>query len=74
MFDWQIVVIIILGLFSAIAGMKWQQFKAMVKEGAEALTILSSAIADDKVTRKELKQIGKELADVIVAFKKLIGR
>ena len=72
--DWQIVVIIILGIFSVFAGVKWQQFKVLVKEAAETLTVLSNAIADDKVTKEELTLIAKEMADVVMAFKKLIGK
>ena len=74
MFDWQIIVIIILGMFSAIAGAKWQQAKNLLKEAAEALQTYSNTLADDKATKAELKDCLKETLDVIVAFKKLMGK
>lgn len=52
-------------------GKKWMAAKRVLKEVSEALVKISEAVADDKITRKELKEITKELEDVVRAVKQL---
>ena len=72
--DWQTIALIVLGVLSIVLGIKWQQVKHLIKEGAEALTELSGAIEDDKLTKEELRALAREWGDVILAFRKLIGK
>lgn len=70
---WQIVAIVMM-VMTIVAGTRWRHFKAVLKETAEALTVTSDALADDKITATEKKSIAKEWAEVMAAAKKLIGR
>lgn len=70
---WQILAIV-MTVMTIVTGSRWKHFKAVVKELAEALTVTSDALADDKITKTERGKIAKEWADVIAAGKKLIGR
>lgn len=70
---WQILAIVMTAM-TIVAGARWRHFKAVLKEAAEALTVTSDALADDKVTETERSRIAKEWSDVIAAAKKLIGR
>ena len=72
--SWEIIVMIVLGAFGILAGTKWRQAKNLIRKGAEALTTLSDALDDDKLTKEEIREIANKLGAVIVAFKALIGR
>lgn len=65
-----IISLVLLGL-SLVLGGKWLSAKKFLKEVAEALTVTSKAIEDDKITRKELKDLMKEWNDVIEAAKSI---
>ena len=53
---------------------RWAKAKRLLTEMAEALNCLSTAIADDDVTKEELENLTKEFTDVIEAGRDLIAR
>jgi len=70
----QIVVIVVLLLLSGFFAGKWRKAKNLLKQVAEALTALSEAVDDDKITPEELKLLQKEWFEVILAAKDLLGK
>ncbi len=70
----QIVIVIFLLLLSGFFAGKWTKAKHLLKQIAEALTALSDAIDDNKITIEELQLLRKEFFDVIEAAKELIGK
>ena len=44
--------------------------KKLIKESAEALLTLSSALEDDKLSKEEVADIINEFSDIIEVFKK----
>lgn len=72
--DGQTIALIVVGVLSIALTVKWQQAKHLIKQAAEALTAFSDAIEDDKLTKKELQKLAKEWGEVVLAFKKLIGK
>lgn len=59
----------IIGVFSVFAGKYWKKAKAFIKELGEALTTVTSALADDKITAEEMKKVVKEFMDVYLLLK-----
>ena len=72
--DWIQILTIVFGVIAVIFGIKWRNAKALLREGAEALKAISDAIEDDQLTKAEIAGILQECSDVVLAFKKLIGR
>ena len=69
--DWEYIVMLVLAVLGGAFVVKWGQVKSLIKEVAEALSVLSEAIEDDNLTREELKKITDEFQDVILAALKL---
>jgi hypothetical protein len=46
-----------------------QKWIAVVKEGADALSMILESIKDGKLTKEEVVKIKKEIQDVVDAFK-----
>ncbi len=67
--DWTTIAAIILGIISVFIGAKWQKAKKVLLETAEALTAVSLALKDDKLTKEEIVNIAKEFNDIILAAK-----
>jgi len=57
-----------------LGGVKWTNFKALLKEIAEATAVTSDALDDDKLSDKEKVDMAKEWLDVVLAVKKLFGK
>ena len=72
--DWTDILLVIFGVATAALGITWARTKRVVKELAELLVSVSDAIADDKVTRAELKTIAQEAKELIAAVKALVGK
>lgn len=72
--DWIDIIASVFGVLIVLFVVYWRRLKSVIKELAEALVVLSSAVEDDKLTRDELKQIVEEFGDVIAEFIKLIGK
>jgi thiamine monophosphate synthase len=72
--DWLAMLSAVLGIVAIIFGVKLAQVKALIKEMAEALAVLSAAVEDNDITRKELEQILSEFKDVVLAALKLVGK
>ena len=72
--DWTDILLVIFGVATAALGITWARTKQVVKELAELLVSVSDAIADDKVTRAELKTIAQEAKELIAAVKALVGK
>lgn len=71
------IILAVLGVAVVILGTiwtKWAKAKKLLKELAEALTYLSSAVEDDKFTREELDKLAEEFGDVIVAAGELFSK
>ncbi len=68
-----ILAVALLGL-SLLTGLKWQQAKHVLKDAALALTTLSLALEDNKLTAEERAQISTRFADVLTAVRELIGK
>jgi len=49
---------------------KYRKAKALLKEVGEAFTVVYNALADDKITEDEVKQILKEFEDVYEVLKR----
>lgn len=67
--DLSIIISIVLLVLSLVLGKWWVSAKKFLKEVAEALTVTSKAIEDNKTNRQELKDLVKEWSDVIEAAK-----
>lgn len=78
MTDWASVGLTILSLALAFIAIhsagKYRQVKRLLKSTARALTTVSDAIEDDKITRKEAKKIVEDWSHVIEDAKELIGK
>jgi len=72
--NWIEIIGLVLLVISVLFGAKWRQAKGLLKEVAEALTGLSDAVADDKITEAEQRQLLKDFAEVIEAARNLINR
>jgi len=68
------IVSLVLGIVVIVGGIKFKQAKNLVKQMAEALTALSTALDDDAVTYAEAKNIASEFKDVIEAAIKLFRK
>lgn len=65
------VVTLVIALIGVLAGaIYFGKFKTLVKELKEAFTVLDFAMADDKITKEELKKVVKEFLDIVKIFKK----
>lgn len=64
----------VLLLASILFGFKLRQAKKLLKELAEAITALSDAVADNKITNDERNNMLKQFGDVIKAAQKLFRR
>jgi len=80
-FDVWTIVSAALGLVAVVAGGFWLKAKGkiahvadLVKQAWEVVAKLSSVLEDDKVSKEEVDALKKELNDVKVAFKVLLGR
>jgi hypothetical protein len=62
------------GLGIILLGIRWQYTKALLKDTAEALTTISQAVEDNKITKEEAQSIVKELKDVVESAKKVVGK
>jgi len=49
---------------------KYQKAKSLIKEIGEAFTTVYDALADDKITEDEVKQILKEFEDIYNVLKR----
>lgn len=72
--DWGIIVSGVLGILAVVCGVKWMLVKILIKKLAKALAVVSAGVEDDKLTRKECKEIAEAFADVIIAATKVAGR
>lgn len=89
--DWELIAQIatpILLIISAVLGLRWRKFKAMLKEASEVIVALglvstrvTEALEDDTITADERKAIVdaakvllEEVEDVVEAAKELVGR
>lgn len=68
------IALIVVTVMAAIAGIKWAQVATLLREAGELLLTTSEAMEDKKITKDEAAGIVKELADVLVAGKKLLGK
>lgn len=75
------IVSAVLGLIAVVAGGFWLKAKGklkhvadLVREAYEVVQKLYTALEDDKVTKEEVAELKKELADVKAAFLVLIGK
>jgi hypothetical protein len=68
------IALIVVSVISAVFGVRWRHFKVLLKELAEAITAVSSAVEDDKISVAEAQKVLKEVRDVISAARKLLGR
>lgn len=80
-FDVWTIVSAVLGLVALIAGGFWLkakgkigQISALIREAYEVVQKLHLALEDNKVTKEEVDGLKKELADVKLAFLKLVGK
>ncbi len=67
----------VLGIVIAVLGVvwvKWTKGKKLLKELAEALTILSAAVEDDQVTQEEIDKLIEEFKEVVVAAGELVSK
>ena len=71
--SWELVSAI-LGVVAIIASIKFVQVKALLKEFAEAVVVISSALEDDTVTVEEGRKIVEECMDVVNASIKLVSK
>jgi hypothetical protein len=60
-----------LGILMLIFGIAWARAKALVRELAEALTVLSNALEDDEISSGELRDLISEFQHVVDAARKL---
>ena len=72
--EWEVIVSGVLVVLSVVLAFRLSNAKSVLKELAEALTTLSDALDDNEITLLELQAIRREVYDVILAGKKLIGR
>jgi len=70
-----------LGLIATILGGRWitakgklKQFKNVIKEGYDVVSVSIVAIEDDKITKEEVEQIKQEGAEFKAAFKLLMAK
>jgi len=75
------IVSAVLGLVAVVAGGFWLKAKGkiaavaeLVKQAYEVVQKLHEVLADNKVDKAEVEALKKELNDVKVAFKALIGK
>ena len=68
------VVTVVFGGFWLKAKGKLQQIKNLVKEATDVITVTVGALDDDKLSPEEISQIKQEAAEVVAAFKILIGK
>ena len=52
----------------------WKLLKSIPREIAEVLTAIADAIEDDSISREELKEIIKELGDIVEVVRKIAGK
>lgn len=72
--DWQTIIMAVLGIVALIFGVKWAQVAHLLKQIGELCFTTSGAMEDKKITKEEAAAVFKELADVILAGKKLFGK
>ena len=72
--NWLAIIGIILLALTTFFGVKWAQFRGLLKEMADLIMALYNALADSTITDDELAGIVKEYQDVITKFKELIGK
>ena len=68
------IIELLLGLGISFLGWRWIALKNVIKQINEFLTEFEIANADDKLTKAEREVLVKELKDIPVAIKALIGR
>ena len=73
--DWQYWVGIIGGVATigfpiliGVLGTKWTRAKRFIKEMKEVWMAIDAAVEDDNITKEEVQQVAKEMADVISVF------
>ena len=75
------IISLVLGVITVIFGGFWLkakgklgQIKNLVKEATDVITVSVGALDDDKLSAEEIASIKKEAAEVVVAFKILLGK
>ena len=75
------IISLVLGVIAAVFGGFWLkakgklgQIKNLVKEASDVITVSVGALDDDKLSAEEIAAIKKEAAEVVAAFKILIGK
>jgi hypothetical protein len=70
---WQIVSSVV-GILTIVLGVHWAQVKNLLKQVSEALTAVSDALEDNRITKREAKKIAREWGDVITVAAKIIKK
>lgn len=70
MSTYEIICLVLAGLGIIFGGAYLTKFKLIIKELKELLLVLENALHDDKITKKEWENIGKEVYDIIKIFTK----
>ena len=74
--DWQQIIIIVVPTLAAVSFLWFRVdlFLKALKEVADVLTVLVTALGDKNLTKEEIEAIKKEGLEALGAFKKLIGK
>jgi hypothetical protein len=77
---WTVLSIVLTGVATLAAGFwvkakgKLGHVKDLIKKGYDVVEVAIEALDDDKLTKEEAEIIKKKAQEVIVAWKKLIGK
>lgn len=75
------IISLVLGVLTVVFSGFWLkakgklgQIKTLVKEATDVITVAVGALDDDKLSAEEIAQIKQEAAELVAAFKILIGK